>query len=62
MPLTVFACSPAQNLSQFAAKHQGHVERLWVEAQELVTDLNVVQGEYYRAKDAYESACIDASR
>lgn len=51
-----------QNLREFAAKHQGHVGRLWAEVQELVSDLEVVQGKYYRAKDAYERACIDASR
>lgn len=36
--------------------------RLWAEAQELVSDLEVVQGEYYRARDAYEQACMQASR
>lgn len=38
------------------------MEDLWTEAQDLVSDLEVVQGEYYRAKDAYERACIDATR
>lgn len=38
------------------------MEDLWTEAQDLVSDLEVVQGEYYRAKGAYERACIDATR
>lgn len=53
---------PSQNLTEFSKKHRGHVTRSWAEAQELVNDLEVVQGEYYRAKDAYEQACINASR
>ena len=53
---------PRQTLTEFSKKHRGHVARSWAEAQELVNDLEVVQGEYYRAKDAYEQACINASR
>ena len=51
-----------QALSDFSERHKGHVARLWAEAQELVSDMGVVQGEYYRAKDAYEQACIQATR
>lgn len=52
----------AQPLTEFSKKHQGHVGRLWTEAQDLVKDLEVVSGEFYRAKAAYEMACIEASR
>lgn len=52
----------SKTMTQFSAKHKGHVARLWAEAQELVSDLEAVQGDYYRAKDAYEQACIQASR
>lgn len=54
--------SPLQTLTEFSKKHKGHVARLCTEAQDLVRDLEVVGGEYYRAKGAYEEACIQASR
>lgn len=54
--------SSMQTLTDYSEKHKCHVARLWAEAQELVSDLEVVQGEYYRAKNAYEQACIQASR
>lgn len=51
-----------QSLTEFSERHKGHVARLWAEAQELVSDMEAVQGDYYRAKDTYEQACIQATR
>ncbi|CAM9988107.1 unnamed protein product, partial [Discosporangium mesarthrocarpum] len=52
----------SKTLSEYAERHQGHVERLWMEAQELMGELEVVQGDYTRAKREYEKACLEASR
>ncbi|CAM9526317.1 unnamed protein product [Choristocarpus tenellus] len=52
----------AKTLSEYAVRHRAHVERLGAEAQELVQELEVVQGEYRQAKGTYENACMDASR
>eukprot|EP00903_Cladosiphon_okamuranus_P013168 g12281.t1 len=52
----------ANTLTEFSQKHKGHVSRLWAEAQDLVSDLEVVSGQYYKARERYEQSCIQASR
>lgn len=52
----------SQTLTEFSKNHKGHVARLWAEAQDLVSDLEVVSGQYSKARERYEQSCIQASR